>query len=100
MPGQLALAPLPCDDGGHAFVFEPAKEPRQLGPQNSGVGEPSEERLNGIQQHTLGANCINSVAKPYKQPLKVVLPCFLDLAAVKLYVVKAEFLLGYECREV
>src|SRR6266446_1929243 len=96
MPGQLALTPLPRHDGSHAFVFEPVEEAGQLGPQDSGVRESSEERLNGIQEYPLGTNRINGIAEPHKQPLKVVLPRFLDLTAVQLDVVESQFFLGHE----
>src|SRR4029453_15078034 len=58
--------------------------------------EPSEEGLNGIEEHTLSANRINGIAEPHKQPLKVILTRFLDLTGVKLDVVESQFLLGDE----
>src|SRR4029450_12286728 len=71
-----------------------------LGPQDTGIGEPSEEGLNGIQEHTLGANRINGVAEPHKQPLKVILTRFLDLAGVKVDVIESQFFFGHELWQV
>ena len=52
--GERLLALLAGDDGRDALVLEPAEQPAQLGAQDRLVGQPGEERLDGVQHDPLG----------------------------------------------
>ena len=75
------------------LVLQPAKQAAQLGAQDGGVGQPGEERLDGVEHHALGADAVDRVPQPDEQPFQVVLARLLDLAALDVDEVEHQFLL-------
>ena len=61
------------DDGGHALVLQPAKQPANFRAQHALVGKPRKQRFDGIQHHPLCPDGIDGVAQTDKQAFEVVL---------------------------
>ena len=87
---QRAVAALGGDDGGHALVLQPVKQPADFRPQHALVRKARKQRLNGIEHHALGPNAVDGMAQPNKQAFEVVLAGFLNLGAVDVHMVKAQ----------
>ena len=77
---RVFLALLAGDDGGDALVLEPAEEPPELGPHDALVRKAGEERLDGVQDHALGADRVDHGAQTDEQALEVVFAGLFDLA--------------------
>ena len=93
VPGQRIVTPFPGDDGGEAAVFEPAEESAQLGPKDGVIWKPGEQRLQGIEHDPLGADGVDRVPEPDEQSIQVVLPAFLDFAALDPHMVEDDLFL-------
>ena len=97
---QLVAPALGRDDGGHAFVLEPAEEPAQLGAQDGLVGQAGEQRFQRVQHHALGAGGINRVIEPDEQPFQVILAALLDFTALEVDVVDRNFFAPDQARQI
>lgn len=64
------------------------------------IGQPGEERLDGIEHHTFGSDGIDGVAEADEQPLQIILAGLLDLAALNVDMLEHEFFLGDELVQV
>ena len=89
--GQGAIAALGGDDRGHVPVFKPAKETAYFCTQDSLIGEAGEQRFQRVEHHTLSADQINGVLQTDEQALQVILPSFLDFAALHMNIVEKKF---------
>ncbi len=65
---SVLAALLAGDDRGHALVLEPAEQPAQFRPQDGLVGQPGEQRLQGVEHDPLGADRCRSSRQPDEQP--------------------------------
>ena len=92
--GEGVRAPLAGDDRRHALLLEPAEQAAQLGPEDGLVGQPCEERLDGVEDDALGADRVDRVAEPDEEAVEVVLARLLDLAALDVDVIDGELLLS------
>ena len=97
---ELFAPALGGDDGGHAFVLEPAEEPAQLGAQDGFVGQAGEQRFERVQHHALGADGINREVQPDEQPFQVVLAGLRDFTALDVHVVEHDLFAPDQAREV
>ena len=97
---QLFAPALGGDDGGHAFVLEPAEEPAQLGAQDGFVGQAGEQRFQRVQHHALGADGINRVIEPDEQPFQVILAGLLDFTALDVDVFEHNFFAPDQARQI
>ena len=97
IPGHSAIAALGSDDRGHVPVFKPAKEAAYFCTQDSLIGEAGEQRFQRVEHHTLSADQINGVLQTDEQALQVILPSFLDFAALHMNIVEKKF---FPCGEV
>jgi hypothetical protein len=96
----LSAAALGRDDGGDAFVLEPAKEPAQLGAEDGFVGQAGEERLERVQHDAFGADGIDRVIEPDEQPFEVVSAGVRDFTALDVHVVEHNFFASGQARQV
>jgi hypothetical protein len=80
--GERAVAALARDHRGDPAVLEPAEQPAQLGAQHRGVGQSSEQRLDGVEHDALGADRVDRVAEADEKAAEVVLARLLDLGAL------------------
>ena len=90
------LALLAGDNGGHAAILQPAEQPAQLGAEDGVIGQPGEQRLEGVEDDALGADGIDGVPEPDEQPFEIVFAGLLDLAALDVDVVQHDLLLRCE----
>jgi hypothetical protein len=97
---QLIAPALGCDDGGHAFVLEPAEEPAQLRAQNGLIGQAGEQHFQRVQHHALGADGINRVIEPDEQPFQVILVALLGFTALDVDVVNHDFFAPDQARQI
>ncbi len=97
---QLFAPALGGDDGGHAFVLEPAEEPAQLGAQDGFVGQAGEQRFQRVQHHALGADGINREVQPDEQPFQVILAGLRDFTALDVDVVEHNLLAPDQARQI
>ena len=72
MARQRTGSPLPRDDRGDPFVFEPAEQPPQFGPDNPRIGESAKEGFQGVEHDPLGADRIDGQPEPDEQAFQVV----------------------------
>ena len=92
VPGKSSLTPLTGNDRGHAFVFEPPKEARQLHSEDAGIGESREQRLDGVQDNPLRPDRPDRVIQSDEEPLQVVLTRLFDLMPIDADIVDDDFL--------
>ena len=76
------------------------EEPAQLGAQDRMIGQPGEERLDGVEHHAFGTDGIDGEAEADEQPLQIILAGLLDLAALNADMLEHEFFLGDELVQV
>nr|QMS47978.1 hypothetical protein WG33_0177 [uncultured bacterium] len=100
MTRERSVTPLRRDDGRHAALLEPAKEPTQLGTHNERVGKRGKKRIKGVDENALGANGVDCRAEPQEQAFEIVFSGFLDFAALEMDIVDDEFLLPRQRIEV
>ena len=85
---DCALALFASDDGSHAAILQPAKEPTQLRAQDGVIWQPGEERLNRIEHHAFRADGLDGVPQPDEQTFEIVLTRLFDLAALDMDIIK------------
>ena len=88
------IAFLAGDDGRHAAILQPAKEPAQFRAQDGVIWQPGEECLDRVEHYALRTDGIDCVPKPDEEPLKIVLARFLDLAALDMDVIEQDHFLS------
>ncbi len=97
---QLFAPAFGRDDGGHALVLEPAEEPAQLGAQDGLVAQAGEQRFQRVQHHAPGADGINRVIEPDKQPFQVILAALVDFTRLDVNVVEHNFFAPDQARQI
>ena len=100
LAGKGAVAPLGRNDGGHALVLQPAKQPADFGAQHGLVRKARKQRLDGVEHHALGADGVDGVAQADEQAFEVVFAGFFNLGAVDVHVVEAQHLAGLQVLQV
>ena len=100
MARQVFAPGLGSDERRHAFVFEPAEEPAQLGAQDGLVGQAGEQRFQRVQHHAFGADGINRVTEPDEQPFQVILAGLLDFTALDVNVIEQNFFAPDQARQI
>ena len=88
------------DDGGHAFLLEPAKETTDFGSQEWRVGQVTKERFDGIEYHSLGTDGVDRVAEADEETFQIVFAGLFDLAALDGNGINHEFLAPDQVLEV
>src|SRR5512139_3621361 len=80
VPCQGIIPSFACDDGCHAFLFQPTEETAKFCPEDGSIGQSCEERFNRIEDDSFRTNGINRIAKANEETFKVVFAGFFDLA--------------------
>ena len=88
------------DDGCHAFVFEPSKEPAKLGAKDEGVGQSCKERFDRVEDDPFCPDRINRMFKADEEAVEVVFPGFFDLASLNADMVDQKSFGGSETVEI
>ena len=96
LAGERSFTLFTGDHDRHAAVLEPAEHPAQLGAQHVRIGQTGKERLDRVENDTLGPHGFYRKLKSDEQALKVVFAGFLDLAALDPHIVDGELLLRLE----
>src|SRR6185369_9989210 len=97
---ESAVTAFGGDDGGDALLLEPTEEAAEFGSQDGDVRQAAEQRLQSVEDHSLGADGINGIAQTDEQSFEVVLACLRNLAAFDANVVDRELLFLDEVIEV
>ena len=97
---ERAIPAFRGDDGGDAFVFQPAEKAFQFAAQDAMIGQAGKERLDGIEDDALGADGIDGVAQAKEQPFEVIVSGFFDLVALDIDVIERDLPLRFERRQV
>jgi hypothetical protein len=87
---ERAVPSLAGDDRRHPPVLEPSEQPPQLRAENGDVRQPAEERLEGVQNDTLGSDRVDRIPQADEEPLEVVLSGLLDLAPLHAHVIERQ----------
>jgi hypothetical protein len=92
VPGKRSFTRFGGNDGGDAFLLQPAEQAAQLGTQNVVVAKTGEQRFDRIQHHTFGPHGLDRALQADKQPFEIVLAGCLDLAALHANIIHEELL--------
>jgi hypothetical protein len=87
---QRVLAPLSRNHDREVSIPQPAEQPAQLRPQDRLVLQAAEQRFDRVEDDALRADRTDGMIEAYEQALEVVLPCFLDFAAVDVDVIHGQ----------
>ena len=97
---QLFAPALGRDDGGDAFVLQPAEKPAQLGAQDAFIGQAGEQRFERVQHHAFGADGFDRVIEANEQAFQVILAGLLDFTALDLDAIEYNLLAPDQARQV
>jgi hypothetical protein len=100
MAGERVLAALAGDERGHAAILEPAKQPPQLRTQHHFAGQSGEQRLDGVEHDTPGADRVDGMAEADEETFEIVVAGLLDLAAFDAHVIEHDLFLSLQQLEV
>jgi len=93
---QRGFAPLSGDDGGYAFLLEPAEQAPYFGAYDKRTAQGGEERLDRIQHHAPRADGINREPQTNEKAFQVILARLLDLRSIDMNVIDRQGLLGHQ----
>jgi hypothetical protein len=97
---QPSVASFPGDHRGDLALLEPGEEPPELGAQRRAVLERPEQRLDGVDDHALGADLVNRRAQPDEQPVEIPLAGLLHIGVQHADVVDDQTARRFELGEV
>ena len=97
---QRAFAALSGDDRRDALRLEPLEQPAQFGAQQLFVFQAAEQRLDGVDNDTFGADRVDGKAEPDEKTFEIIFAGLRDLGALDLDMVDGELLLGDQLLDV
>ena len=91
-PSQFSFAFLGGNYGGDSFRLQPTKQTPKLRAQNVHVGKPGKQRRHGVQNHALGADCLDRGFQADEEPGQIVIAAFRDFASVNPHMIHSQLL--------